>query len=864
LQESYWEISILKRVMDCSEKEFQKYINFGGNKTDVALELAQSMLLSRHYEKLVKNYGYDLFQEPEDKAAMATYLGKAYLALGKYEQARNNFEQALLFKRDYSAAELGLAFISISKQKWKVAETQLKNLTESYPEYRDAWAAQAGLYRSQNRLDEAIVSYKKAIEHDDPMVPGVKSFSIQIGLIQTLLANGNTEDAEEYINIISNIYPELPLTIYYQGLMAYLKKEYEQASIKLYDVTRLIPDYMPPYMLLGAIHYMNGNYEQANVLLKRYVRSVPSNTEARELLASVHVKLNQNKEAFDVLAPVLSSGISDERVLGLLGEIAARDNSGDQAIRTLMQAAKENPENAAIGNTLALAYIRNAKYDEALSSLRLLGESADTKSIVLQIQAYLHKSDLPNARKLARSLYDQSVDKSVADTVNGIVEIHAGQTNEASKFFKSAAKISSSNIMPRFHLARIALSNGRYEEARGYFEQVITIQDSYVPAYIGMAQLEQQQGNAEEALKWLKQAVAMGKDDISPTLILANYYITKKDANNANQVLMASQTQYPENENRDILIARTYQLSGVTDATIKYYKELLGKYPGSSQVYIEFAAFLSKIKQPDKARYYLTQAVKINPDSLRLQSALGLVTLQEGNVDQALEIAKKIQADDRDSSVGFVLAGDIYMSKSRYKEAKKNYLEAQKRKQTRKTLYKLFTVYNALGERSEGRLLVVSWLKAHPNDSAVRFNYANLMLSSKEWEKAISQYLIILKQSPDHVASLNNMALAYLQVDQEKALVYAKQAYELNKTSAALQDTLGWVYFKLGDQEKALLLLEKAISQSRHPSIQFHLASVYAGTGDRDKARKMLDTILKSDQYFEERKQAEELLKRLS
>jgi len=847
-----------------SEKEFLKFISYGGSEAEVSMVLAQSLLLAGQHEKLVKKFTSDQFEEPEKKAAIASYLGEAYLGLRKYKQAKKSFEHALQFKPDYRAAELGLAWVLINKQDWKAAEGKLKNLTENYPDYRDAWTAQAGLYRLQQRLDEAIVSYKKAIEIDGDRVLGPKSYAIRVGLIQALLAVRNTKSAEVYINTIADAYPKLPLTFYYQGLLAYLKKDYELASNKFYDVTKSIPDYMPPYMLLGAIHYVNGNYEQANVSLTRYVRSVPSNIEARKLLAAVHVKLNQNEEAFDVLAPVLSSEMSDNRILGLLGEMAAKDTDGEQAIRTLMQAAKDNPDNAAIGNTLALAYIRNAKYDDALTSLHLLGESADTRSIILQVQAYLHKSDIVNARKLARSLYNQSIDSSTADTVNGIVEIIAGQPAEAGKLFKKAADASPGNITARFYLARLAVSNGHYKHARDYFMQILAVQETYVPAYIGLAQLEQQQGDSEQSLIWLKQAADLGKGDISPTLLLANYYIEKKDINNARLVLTASRIQFPVNEYRDMLEARVYQLVGDDEETTRYYKRLLIEYPDNSQVYIEFAAFLSKIKQTDMARSYLLQAIKIDPESLRLQSALSLVTLQQGNADQALKIAEKIQADDQGSSVGFILAGDIFMSKARYEDAKKSYQKALDRKSTRKILYKLLTAYNALGEKKESQRLIESWINDHPEDWVAMFDHANILLFAKEWEKAIEQYQSILKLSPNHVASLNNMAMAYLRIDQVKALQYAKQAYELDKSNPALQDTLGWVYLKTGNLKKALLLLEKAAASSSHPSIKFHLASAYANKGDKVMARELLETILESGQYFEERKEAETLLKRLS
>ncbi|HED17033.1 MAG TPA: PEP-CTERM system TPR-repeat protein PrsT [Gammaproteobacteria bacterium] len=847
-----------------SEKEFERYIQYGGNKNDIALDLARALLLSQQYEKLVYGYKAEQFEGAEQKAVITTYIGDAFIGLNNHQEAAQKYKQALVYKKDFPPAKLGFAGISVYERKWDIAASQLKKLTESHPEYRDAWILQAGLYRLQNKVDESIESYKKAIELDGPKIFNIKSYSIRVGLIQGLLVKKDIKGAEKYITAIAEAYPNYPYTMYYEGLLAYIKKDYELANNKLYEVTKLLPNLLPPYMLLGAIQYVNGNYEQSILSLTRYVDGVPGNLEARKLLAAVRVKLGQNEAALTILLPALSTGMSDNQVLALLGEIAARDSEGDQVTRTLKQAANKDPDNVALGNTLAVAYIRDARYEEALNSLEALGKAGNVRSVILQIQIYLHKSDISNARKLARSLYDLGLESYNADIVNGIVESVAGKSAEASRYFKNAIQASPDNIMARFYLARNELANGKFKESRKYFEEILIFQDTNVPAYMGLAQIEINSGNSDKALVWLKQAVASSKDDITPILILANYYIKKKDVDNAKRLLVSSQKQYPENAFRDMLMARVNQSSVDNETTIKYYKTLLDKYPNNSQMYIEFAVFLSRINQPEKAKRYLIQAIRIDPDSLRLQNALSLVQLQEGNVDQALEIARNMQTTGQDSTTGFNLAGDILMSQSRYKEAKSSYREALQRKPARKTLYKLYSAYYALGQKEDGLQLIESWLSEHPEDRDATFDYGNILLKEKRWDKAIVQYQSILEKSPGHLGSLNNIALAYMNVDLGQALKYAKQAYEQGKGNAALQDTLGWIYFKSGNTDKAFSLLKRAASQAEDPSIHYHLASVYADKGQVLKAKQMLETILGSDKFFEERKQAEELLKRLA
>jgi uncharacterized protein (TIGR03790 family) len=127
---------------------------------------------------------------------------------------------------------------------------------------------------------------------------------------------------------------------------------------------------------------------------------------------------------------------------------------------------------------------------------------------------------------------------------------------------------------------------------------------------------------------------------------------------------------------------------------------------------------------------------------------------------------------------------------------------------------------------------------------------AELLMLRKDYEAANTQYLEILKVSPDNLLSLNNLAfnLAERLGRPQEALPYAQRAYTLGGRAAPVADTLGWVYYLLGDNDQAISLLgPAATAAAKEPGIQLHAARAFQAAGRPDPARQYLDRALALD-----------------
>jgi len=131
---------------------------------------------------------------------------------------------------------------------------------------------------------------------------------------------------------------------------------------------------------------------------------------------------------------------------------------------------------------------------------------------------------------------------------------------------------------------------------------------------------------------------------------------------------------------------------------------------------------------------------------------------------------------------------------------------------------------------------------------------AHLMLAETEWQAgnsgtAIAQYRKVLERDSRNIMALNG--LGYLSADQanqpDEVLKYAQQAKELAPQDPAVEDTIGWVYYRKGLYAVAAEHLEAAVAKEPNARRRYHLAMAYFKSGDRPRGTVQLNQALKMD-----------------
>jgi cellulose synthase operon protein C len=148
-----------------------------------------------------------------------------------------------------------------------------------------------------------------------------------------------------------------------------------------------------------------------------------------------------------------------------------------------------------------------------------------------------------------------------------------------------------------------------------------------------------------------------------------------------------------------------------------------------------------------------------------------------------------------------------------------------------------------------------------------------MLLASVQSERgqldlAMGAYEATLRINPHNVLAANNLAV--LLVDHKGDPASLQKAFGLSREfekeapHPLFIDTLGWVRFKMGQQEEAIRLMKDAVAKSPEMSIlNYHLGIAFLRSGQRAEARTYLSRALKSPDLFEGRREAEQALAQL-
>jgi len=133
-------------------------------------------------------------------------------------------------------------------------------------------------------------------------------------------------------------------------------------------------------------------------------------------------------------------------------------------------------------------------------------------------------------------------------------------------------------------------------------------------------------------------------------------------------------------------------------------------------------------------------------------------------------------------------------------------------------------------------------LKNNPENPAAYLSLGYIYQQNRDNEKAMQVYEKALEINPNLWVAANNLAALLSEKagsaeDLERALTLAKRAYVFRSEEPAVLDTLGWIYYQMGDVNPALDLIEKALAgDPENPALNYHMGMVLYKTGRTDEA----------------------------
>ncbi|WP_222565674.1 tetratricopeptide repeat protein [Novilysobacter antarcticus] len=153
-------------------------------------------------------------------------------------------------------------------------------------------------------------------------------------------------------------------------------------------------------------------------------------------------------------------------------------------------------------------------------------------------------------------------------------------------------------------------------------------------------------------------------------------------------------------------------------------------------------------------------------------------------------------------------------------------------------------------------------LAAFPDDLEILYARALSWERGDDIPRAEADLRRILVIDPESVAALN--ALGYTLADRtdryQEALELINRARAAEPDNAAITDSYGWVLYRLGRNDEALVALRQAFALQKDAEIAAHLAEVLWELGRHDEARKYLEEAERIDPDNRALKRVQEMI----
>jgi tetratricopeptide (TPR) repeat protein len=249
----------------------------------------------------------------------------------------------------------------------------------------------------------------------------------------------------------------------------------------------------------------------------------------------------------------------------------------------------------------------------------------------------------------------------------------------------------------------------------------------------------------------------------------------------------------------------------------------------------------------DQARKYFLKLNKLGQRINESSYYLGQIAESRGKTDKAMNWYEQVRGGhylveaQLRTAVLQARAGDVEGARQRLQDINVDSDQTQ------------LQVYLAEGEILRGAKRFQEALDVYnhalsemPNN--IQLLYARALTAEKveRLDLALKDLRYIVNREPENAQALN--ALGYTLVDRtddvQEGLKYIKQAYKLKPDDAAILDSLGWAYYRLGNYQKSLDYLRQAFDKLKDAEIAAHLGEVLWITGDRKGARAVWNEAL--------------------
>lgn len=859
-------ISLLVGDLVSAEKEFRHAALAGWSKEDTQIGLARIFINRKEFQKLLDEIVVIDTWSNDTRANASALRALANAGLGHTAQARTLLDEGRANNKNTLHVLTTTALFQLSGIQEGDASQTLKSALSLYPNNTEILLLSAHSYIRNNKLAQAADTLRKIISLEPPKLITANGRAAYIRLAHLQINERQYDEANTTLDQLLKENNNDPEAIYLVGLIAFSQGNYHRAEEHIRILLTTAPDNNQSQLLMGKIKYALKDFDQAAHHLSTYLKTRSGDIATRKLLTNTYIILNQPEKARLTLQTALNTNPYDTTTQILLSQIEFNIGDMHAGIQALRRAIKYSPDNIALHNKLTQAYITIGDTEKALSEIKIIQSLSRVtpETQKLTIATYLKAGEIKKAIRTANKMLENNPQDPVILSINGNLHAAGGDQQLARMYYNKALILQDNLPSATIGLARIETGDGNLDKAVELYSGLVESGKGGSAPMLALSKLAAQQNRINDMLSWLEKARTVHPAEIKSHIILANYYLSINKPSKANIYIQEAIKTSP-NDN-DLLA-----LHGKALIAQKHYKKaiaplnkLVNKIPDSTAARILLSEAFISLGMTEEAREQLLTALKKQDNNYLAISLLAQTEIEAGNYDKSLEYAKKLQKIKPKLYLGYMHEGDVLMTKQDYYEARYAYNNAWIHKQTAELAKKLFISSKHNTNFKSAIRPVLVWLNDHPGDTSIRFFLAVQYQKADQNDNAIREYEKIIEETLDNTAALNNLAWLYHLKADPKALDIAERAYRTDPKNAGIQDTYGWILTHQNQASKGQRLIKQAMEKMpSNLEIRYHYAIALIKSGNENQGQQILEELLKQDEPFNGRNEAEKLLSNL-
>jgi len=772
---------------------------------------------------------------PEEKKAKYFARAHEYMEAANYPKARVALRNVLKIDPKEGEAYYLFAQVEEKEKNWRNAVQLYQEAVRLVPDHSAALIT-LGKYYLEARLTEQVIEVADTVLKKEPRHPQASALKIA--------AEAVTKEAIPIVipraEALAREFPTEPDVAI---LLATLYGQQERHREAERTLTRSLADHPKDLDLLNNLHTVltrAKDWVGAEAVIRRMIEAEPQSMDHRIRLARFHMGRNAYDKAEAVLREaIVSEPDSEQRHLALADFFVSRKDV-PSAERVLLDAATKLPYSSQVQFGLAALYRKSGQDDKARERYVALVQEFKHKPVELEAKVKLAEMDLlagrqSDAEGQVQEVLSENPRSSEGLILVGRMALARRNGKDAVQAFRTVLHDQPELATVQYLLGQAYQLTGETNLAKESFERAVALYPDQVEAKRSLAVLESRSGRHQQARARLDDLLKQRPDDVAALDMLMTLDLATKNWQGAEQTLARLRRLSAENYVAALAEGRFYEAQ----------------------------------RRVSDARYAYERATTLAPNEPEPLLSLLRLEVADGQTARAKTRLNALLAARSDHPFAHGLLGEVLSLTGEREAAIHEYREAVRLNPRWMTPWLNWTTLFLSEKKPEVAVQVVEdGLKANPESEELYMLLASARSEQGQIDLALAAYDAVLRLNPRNVLAANNLAV--LLVDRkgdpsslQKAFALSRD-FEKDTPHPLFIDTLGWVRFKMGQQEEAIRLLKYAVAKSPEIAVlNYHLGIACFQSGKRAEARTFLSKALKGTEDFDGRQEAEQALAQL-